>query len=137
MIDPDFFYVCFIIIPSSLIVGWVVYRWITTEPNQVRGSDRPWLYDDPSNRLIINGYVILDRLSRPDLVRLLKERILPGHDRMQKFVTYRNGVPCWEQDPTFDVQNQVQIHPSACTKAELEALLGEIYNRPFPPHRPP
>ena len=58
-------------------------------------------------------------------------------DRKSTHLTHPGVVVAGEEVLVVLPEGHVHVHPTSCSKTELEAFLGEIYNRPFPPNRPP
>lgn len=126
----------------TLAISWIIFKLIHKVPNQLHGSDIPWLYDTYQNRMVINGYLIVDKFTVQDMIRLLDERVLPNQPRMKQYVVQRDGYWCWETDTQYKSEHHVILYsqdPTAApmTKNELEKLAGEMYNRDLPLRRPP
>jgi hypothetical protein len=75
--------------------------------------DHAWLrMDDPTNLMIINGCLVLDRpLERERLKTLLEGRLLPIRRFRQRILNHK-GSPHWEVDPGFDIN----FHCSCCCR---------------------
>lgn len=126
---------------STAVLTWLMYHLLTLKANRVRGSDIPWLYDRPENRMIINGFVCLDSMQPSDLLRLIKERVLPGRDRLKQYVVYQNGTPVWTTDSSYQPENHVSVYPQeegeSMSYEDLQNYIGTHFNRAFPANRPP
>ena len=70
--------------------------------------DHAWLrMDEPSNLMIINGCLVLERpLDRERVKALLERRLLPI-PRFRQRILYNGGSPCWQDDPAFDLDAHV------------------------------
>src|SRR5215510_2460631 len=66
--------------------------------------DHAWLrMDDPTNLMIINGCLVLERnLDRERIKALLERRLLPIR-RFRQRVVRKDGTPYWIEDPDFDL----------------------------------
>jgi diacylglycerol O-acyltransferase len=101
--------------------------------------DTAWLrMEQPTNLMMINGVVVLDR--EPDfesLLRVLEQRLLVFRRFRQKAVDAAGGAH-WETDRDFDIRNHVRCValPGAAGRAELEALVEELASTPLDKSRP-
>ena len=94
--------------------------------------------EQPTNLMMINGVIILDR--EPDFEKLretLEQRLLVYRRFRQKAVDAPGGAH-WEMDQDFDIQNHVRrvALPGAAGRAELESLVEELASTPLDKSRP-
>lgn len=104
--------------------------------------DHAWLrMDDPTNLMIINGVLVLDRPTEFERIRsVLERRLLPIPRFRHRIVrTRRRGKPRWEIDPHFDLDRHVTSErlPGAGDQAALQDLVSGMMSAPFDPDRPP
>jgi len=104
--------------------------------------DRSWLLmDNPTNRMVINGFWVFDQpVEYSRVLAVLEERLLI-YDRFRQRVVETTGPlgrAWWETDPHFDVR--AHLHhiglPSPGNKAGLQELMGELIVQPLERSRP-
>jgi len=112
----------------------------TVEP--LAGVDSAWLrMDEPSNLMVINGVLVLDRpITRDELAAVVDERLL-SIPRFRQRVVYgrRSARACWEDDPHFDLDRHVmrcRLGPPGGRRA-LQHAVSHLMSNPFEPERPP
>ncbi|HLZ95925.1 MAG TPA: wax ester/triacylglycerol synthase family O-acyltransferase, partial [Candidatus Dormibacteraeota bacterium] len=99
--------------------------------------DAAWLgMEDPTNLMMVTGVMTLD--GKVDIKRLrlvLDRRLAPFSRFHQRIVRPRTraGVPHWEDDPTFDVDNHVThiALASPAGDAALRKLVSELMSEPL------
>lgn len=112
----------------------------TVEP--LAGVDSAWLrMDEPSNLMVINGVLVLDRrITRDELAAVVEERLLSIPRFRQRVVHRRRSRrPCWEDDPHFDLDRHVmrcRLGPPGGRRA-LQGSVSHLMSNPFEPERPP
>ena len=108
-------------------------------PEPLSAVDYAWLrMDDPTNLMIINGCLVLERrLDRERLKTLLDRRLLPIR-RFRQRVVRRNGDPCWEIDPDFDLDLHVveTALPAPGDDAALRDVVSSLMSEPLDMDRP-
>ena len=74
------------------------------------GVDTAWLrMEDPTNLMMITGVFLFDELIDVDRLRqVIEYRLLPFDRFRQRVVEPRLGMPYWENDAHFSLDNQ---HP--------------------------
>jgi diacylglycerol O-acyltransferase len=101
--------------------------------------DRAWLrMDEPSNLMIINGCLVLDRpLGRERLKSLLHKRLLPIRRFRQRILNHE-GSPHWELDPGFDLDAHVleMDLPAPGGDEALREVVSDLMSVPFGLERP-
>ncbi len=112
----------------------------TVEP--LAGVDSAWLrMDEPSNLMVINGVLVLDRpISRDELAAVVGERLLSIPRFRQRVVCRRrSGRPCWEDDPSFDLDRHVLSRRlgDPGDRRALQGVVSDLMSDPFEPERPP
>src|SRR5947199_3966792 len=99
--------------------------------------DAAWLgMEHPTNLMMVTGVMTLD--GRVDIKRLrlvLERRLAPFSRFHQRIVRPRTraGLPHWEDDPTFDVENHV-THIALASPADdsaLRRLVSELMSEPL------
>ncbi len=111
---------------------------------RVKPADGLWLQDSATNRMIINGFYLLDELDLETIRSLFDQRVLglDGGERFPRFrwrVVWRGAAPHWELDPHFDVTRHVVLAEGMeqAGKERLQEYLGEIAGEELPTDRPP
>ena len=103
------------------------------------GVDHAWLrMDEPSNLMIINGCLVLDRpLERQRLKSLLQKRLLPIRRFRQRILNHQ-GSPHWELDPGFDLDAHVleMDLPAPGGDEALREVVSDLMSVPFGLDRP-
>ncbi len=81
---------------------------------RVHSRDRVWLQDSPSNLMVINAVLTLDRISIEDLRRVWQERVLDAevdgerpYLRFFWMVVARGRKLYWRPDPDFDLGRHI------------------------------
>jgi len=101
--------------------------------------DHAWLrMDEPTNLMIINGCLVLERiLDRERLKALLDRRLLPIR-RFQQRVVRRDGRICWETDPGFDLDYHVVEAdlPAPGDDGALREVVSALMSEPLDLDRP-
>ncbi|HKI02488.1 MAG TPA: wax ester/triacylglycerol synthase family O-acyltransferase [Thermoanaerobaculia bacterium] len=101
--------------------------------------DHAWLrMDDPTNLMIINGCLVLDRpLDRERLKTLLERRLLPIR-RFRQRILHHEGSPHWEVDPGFDIGAHVfeMDLPAPGGDEALRKVVSGLMSEPFGLDRP-
>src|SRR5215217_1168335 len=101
--------------------------------------DHAWLrMDEPSNLMIINGCLVLDRpLERQRLKSLLQKRLLPIR-RFRQRILIHEGSPHWELDPGFDLDAHVfeMDLPAPGGDEALREVVSDLMSVPFGLERP-
>jgi WS/DGAT/MGAT family acyltransferase len=99
-----------------------------------------WRMDDPTNLMIINGVLALDRpLSVPELKEVFERRILPIRRFRQRLsFPVGGGRPSWEDDPAFDLDAHLAAEdlPGAGGDVELADRVSRWMSEPLDPARP-
>jgi len=112
----------------------------TVEP--LAGVDSAWLrMDEPSNLMVINGVLVLERpITRDELAAVVDERLLSIPRFRQRVVCGNRGArPCWEDDPHFDLDQHVtrcRLGPPGGRRA-LQTVVSRLMGNRFDPDRPP
>lgn len=108
-------------------------------PEPLSAVDHAWLrMDDPTNLMIINGCLVLERvLDRERLKTLLDRRLLPIR-RFKQRVVRRDGQIFWETDPGFDLDYHVVKAdlPAPGDDGALREVVSELMSEPFDLDRP-
>ena len=118
---------------------FVTTYWIAAPPsNALHSRDILPYYDTPTNRMVINGFMVFeDSFTRHDMIELLATRIVPKHPRMTQYISsgFRNLY--WVPEEDFQAENHVWKYAQHVGKDELDQLVGEYFNRDFPAKRSP
>jgi len=109
-------------------------------PRPFTGADRFWLrMDRPTNLMMINGFMTLDRpLDHDRLGQVIRERLLPVPRFRDRVVIDRSGVPRWEPCPDIDLDKHLirARLPGAGDDAGLRDLASEKMSEPLDFDRP-
>jgi diacylglycerol O-acyltransferase / wax synthase len=101
--------------------------------------DHAWLrMDDPTNLMIINGCLVLERsVGRERIKDLLERRLLPIR-RFRQRVVRRNGNAYWENDPGFDLDAHVLATalPAPGDDGALREIVSALMSEPLALDRP-
>jgi diacylglycerol O-acyltransferase len=101
--------------------------------------DHAWLrMDDPTNLMIINGCLVLDKpLERERLRDLLGRRLEPIRRFRQRILNHK-GRPHWEVDPGFDLDAHVleMNLPAPGGDEALREVVSDLMSVPFGLDRP-
>lgn len=101
--------------------------------------DYAWLrMDTAKNLMIINCILLFDgSLNFPRLASTIAERIV-HFPRFTQRASTRLAMPCWGDDPSFDVWSHLTLMPSPAVVDEqaLQDLISGIANRPLDRGRP-
>ena len=111
----------------------------TEAPEPVSAVDHAWLrMDDPTNLMIINGCLVLERTLDPARLKTLLERRLLPIRRFRQRVVRRNGDPYWEIDPDFDLDLHVveTALPAPGDDAVLRHVVSSLMSEPLDMDRP-
>ncbi|UZE96772.1 WS/DGAT domain-containing protein [Alkalimarinus alittae] len=112
---------------------------MSTEASEpISGVDIAWLrMDTPTNLMIINSMLIIDKLDFDEFKTTVRNRFL-AFSRFKKHPVCHAGQYFWELDPYFDIDNHV--HKVALTgradKAALQAYLADQLTVAFDPSKP-
>ena len=112
---------------------------MSTEANEpISGVDIAWLrMDTPTNLMIINSMLIIDKLDFEEFKATVRNRFLT-FTRFTKRPVCHSGQYFWEVDPYFDLDSHV--HKVALTgkadKASLQAYLADQLSVTFDPTKP-
>jgi hypothetical protein len=109
----------------------------------VSGNDAVWLQDTATNRMIINGVFITDRMDLAAFRDTFKQRVIEA-DGGNRYIRFRQrivsigGTPYWELDPDFDITRQIipARKPDLSTTDELQRYIGDEASGPLPDDRP-
>ncbi|HEY7213924.1 MAG TPA: wax ester/triacylglycerol synthase family O-acyltransferase [Thermoanaerobaculia bacterium] len=108
-------------------------------PEPLSAVDHAWLrMDDPTNLMIINGCLVLERaLDRERLKALFRRRLLPIR-RFQQRVVRRGGRIFWEADAGFDLDYHVAEAdlPAPGDDGALRAVVSALMSEPLDLDRP-
>ena len=111
---------------------------------RVKPADGLWLQDSPTNRMVINGFYLLDELDLETIRGLFDQRVLglDGGDRFPRFrwrVVWRGATPHWELDPHFNVSRHVVLAEGLenAGKERLQEYIGQLAAEELPTDRPP
>ncbi len=108
-----------------------------------RGVDASWWrMDDPVNRMVVTGVLVLGAPVPVERIRGLVE------ERLLRFRRFRSrvvppfaglGLPAWETDRAFDLDHHVRPLRlgAGAGERELQELVGRLLSEPLPPGRPP
>jgi hypothetical protein len=110
----------------------------------VAGRDGVWLQDSPSNLMVINSVLTLDRLDLDTLRELWQTRVMAAGDgrryaRFKKRVVRRGRKAYWQEDPDFALDRHIVIADGAESLADrdrLQEYLGGLASQPLPEDRP-
>jgi WS/DGAT/MGAT family acyltransferase len=109
-------------------------------PRPFTGADRFWLrMDDPTNLMMINGFMMFDRPLHHDRLReVIHERLLPIPRFRDRVAIGWSGVPRWEFCPDMDIdEHLVRVRlPGTGDDAGLRDLASEKMSEPLDPDRP-
>jgi diacylglycerol O-acyltransferase / wax synthase len=101
--------------------------------------DHAWLrMDDPTNLMIINGCLVLERPVDKERVKaLLARRLLPIR-RFRQRILHRDGTPCWKEEPAFDLDAHILETnlPAPGDDAALAAVVSALMSEPLELDRP-
>ena len=106
------------------------------------GVDASWLrLDEPANRMIVTGVLVLAEPVQPERLRqLLEQRLLPFERFRRRVARWPPGLglPCWEDDPDFALDRHLVEAPPAAAAGEgaLQGFVSELLAQPLPPDRP-
>jgi WS/DGAT/MGAT family acyltransferase len=108
-------------------------------PQPLSAIDHAWLrMDEPANLMIINGVLVLDEpIGRARIRAILEKRLLPIERFRQRIVDHK-GVPCWEEDPAFDLDAHLyeMTLPAPGDDRELSEVVSRLLSEPFDRSRP-
>jgi diacylglycerol O-acyltransferase / wax synthase len=96
--------------------------------------DHAWLrMDDPTNLMIINGCLVLERAIERERLKALLDRRLLSIRRFRQRVVRRNGNPYWEIDPGFDLDAHVveTTLPAPGDDGALREVVSELMSEPL------
>jgi WS/DGAT/MGAT family acyltransferase len=105
--------------------------------------DAAWLsMDEPTNLMVVNGIVTLDRpLDIDKLMAALEHRWLSFERFRQRVVQPSVPFmrPYWQTDPNFDLANHVHrlALPGAAGRAELQTMVSDLMSVPIDFTKPP
>lgn len=94
--------------------------------------------DEPSNLMIINGCLVLERTVDKERIKaLLARRLLPIR-RFRQRILHRDGVPCWQEVPGFDLDAHVleTSLPAPGDDAALAEVVSSLMSEPLAFDRP-
>jgi len=111
---------------------------------RIAGRDGVWLQDSPSNLMVINSVLTLDRLDLETLRELWQTRVMEAgggrrYARFKKRVVMRGAKAYWQQDPDFALDRHIFVPPGAeslAGKDQLQDYLGRLASLPLPEDRP-
>ena len=101
--------------------------------------DHAWLrMDDPTNLMIINGCLVLERLLDRERLKDLLARRLLSIPRFRERVVRRGGNPYWEIDPGFDLDAHVLETelPAPGDDGALREVVSSLMSEPLGLDRP-
>ncbi len=99
--------------------------------------DAAWLgMEDPTNLMMVTGVMALDGPVDLKRLRLILDRRLAPFGRFHQRVVRprtRAGIPHWEDDPNFDVDNHVShiALPSPSGDVALRSLVSDLMSAPL------
>jgi diacylglycerol O-acyltransferase / wax synthase len=99
--------------------------------------DAAWLgMEDPTNLMMVTGVMVLDGPLDMKRMRLVLERRLAPFGRFHQRVVRprtRAGLPHWEDDPNFDVDNHVShvALPAPAGDVALRSLVSDLMSAPL------
>jgi len=99
--------------------------------------DAAWLgMEDPTNLMMVTGVMVLDGPVDLKRLRLVLERRLAPFGRFHQRVVRprtRAGLPHWEDDPNFDVDNHVShiALPAPSGDVALRSLVSDLMSAPL------
>ncbi len=99
--------------------------------------DAAWLgMEDPTNLMMVTGVMALDGPVDVKRLRLVLDRRLAPFGRFHQRVVRprtRAGIPHWEDDPNFDVDNHVShiALPSPSGDVALRSLVSDLMSAPL------
>ena len=104
------------------------------------GVDTAWLrMESSTNRMMINGVIVLDPFPDIDeLEQLFEERLL-RHSRFRMRVGTVNGLPVWSEDPDLSISRHIdRSHLSGpeFNHEKLRQFISEEMSVPLSPDRP-
>ncbi len=110
----------------------------------IAGRDGVWLQDSPSNLMVINSVLALDRLDLETLRELWQTRVMAAgggrrYARFKKRVVFGGRKAYWQQDPEFDLDRHIFVPEGTETlagKDQLQEYLGRLASQPLPDDRP-
>ena len=114
---------------------------------RLTGTEAAFLYlETPSTHMHVTGILVLDpgsidgREPFAEVRRLLEERLhlLPPFRRRLAEVPFGAAHPVWIEDPEFDLDAHLHRRalPAPGSRAELEALVGDLAGQPLDRSRP-
>jgi WS/DGAT/MGAT family acyltransferase len=97
--------------------------------------------DEPTNRMVVTGVLVLDRPVAVARVReLLTRRLLHFRRFRSRVVEPASGLgtPSWEADPEFSLRNHLHLSrlPRPADERALETFVSGLLAEPFPAGRP-
>src|SRR5579872_3978614 len=99
--------------------------------------DAAWLgMEDPTNLMMVTGVMVLDGPLDMKRMRLVLDRRLAPFSRFHQRVVRprsRAGLPHWEDDPSFDVDNHVShvALPAPAGDVALRSLVSDLMSAPL------
>jgi WS/DGAT/MGAT family acyltransferase len=108
-----------------------------TEP--LSSVDHAWLrMDEPTNLMVINGVLVMDRPLDFDRLREVVAKRLVVLPRFQQKVVAGGSRPRWEHDDDFALDHHLvrTTLPAPGGDAELRAVINRLISSPLDPRRP-
>jgi WS/DGAT/MGAT family acyltransferase len=108
-----------------------------TEP--LSSVDHAWLrMDEPTNLMVINGVLVMDRPLDFDRLREVVAKRLVVLPRFQQKVVAGGSRPRWEHDDDFALGHHLvrTTLPAPGGDAELRAVINRLISSPLDPRRP-
>ena len=110
----------------------------------MRPQDSMWLQDLPTNLMIVNAIITVDRMDLETLRRLWQTRVMQAGDgrRYPRFswrVVREGRRLYWQDDTDFDLAEHLFEAPEAGridSKEKLQSYVGELASQPLARHRP-
>jgi len=101
--------------------------------------DLAWLrMEKPTNLMMIGVVLIFESpIDLNEFKRITNQRLLK-YRRFSQRVTDKDGTPCWEDDPYFNISNHIHLVglPGQGTKQDLQDLTSDLNSTPLIFSRP-
>ncbi len=114
------------------------------ELERIAGRDGVWLQDSPTNLMVINSVITLDRIDLETLRELWQKRVMTAgggrrYARFKKRVVTQGRQAYWQEDPEFSLERHIFVPEGAeklDSKETLQRHLGDLASQPLPRDRP-
>lgn len=94
---------------------------------RIAGPDGVWLQDSPTNLMVINSVITVDRLDLDSLRDLWSERVMQAdggrrYPRFTQRVLEVGRRAYWQEDADFDLAHHIFVPPEAAELGTREQL---------------